>query len=124
MLKGSYRLKKNKEFRYIYSTGQSVAAKGAVLYFNKRDDEERKIGFSVSKKIGKAHTRNFVKRRMRACMANYINHISPGTNLIFSARKPMVDFSYSRIESEMKYLLKKSGVWNEVTGETNITGND
>ena len=119
MLKQSYRLKKNQDFQKIYKKGRSYATKGVVLYIDKRDDDEIKIGFSVSKKIGKAHDRNFVKRRMRACMENNTDCLKKGNNFIFLARKPIVSFTYSQLQRDMIYLLKKSGGWNEGITEEN-----
>lgn len=119
MLKKSYRLKKNEEFQKIYKSGRSYATKGIVLYIDNNEDDQIKIGFSVSKKIGKAHTRNLIKRRMRACMEKNINHTEKSRNFIFLARKPIVEFSYSQIERDMIYLLKKSGGWNEGSTEEN-----
>jgi len=56
---------------------------------------------------------------MRACMEKNINNIQGGKNLIFLARKPIVDFTYSQLQRDMIYLLKKSGGWNEGFTEEN-----
>ena len=58
-----YRLQKNRAFQYVYRKGHSVAGRNLVLLH--APGRELKVGFSVSKKVGKAVTRNKVKRRLR-----------------------------------------------------------
>ena len=55
----SYRLQKNRAFQYVYRRGHSVACHHLVLLA--APGRELKVGFSVSKKVGNAVTRNKVK---------------------------------------------------------------
>ena len=60
-----YRLQKNKAFQYVYHRGRSAACRDLVMLVAK--GRGMKVGFSVSKKVGNAVTRNKVKRRLREC---------------------------------------------------------
>ena len=58
-------IKKDKQFRYIYSRGKSFANKKLVVYYIKSNDEKLKIGISISKKVGKAVVRNRLRRLIK-----------------------------------------------------------
>ena len=58
-----YRLQKNRAFQYVYRRGHSVACRDLVMLL--APAKQLKVGFSVSKKVGKAFVRNKVKRRLR-----------------------------------------------------------
>ena len=110
MLPKAYRVRKNSEFTKIYQDSRSFAARNIVLFVRKREDSELKIGFSVSKKNGKAQERNLIKRRLRAAAKEYLTEISRGYDLVFLARAPIKKANYQEIKRDMSYLLKKSGV--------------
>ena len=65
MLKKKYRLTKRKAFNYIYRVGKYKAGDNLIVNYIPTKLENCKVGFSVSKKIGKAHIRNRVKRLLR-----------------------------------------------------------
>lgn len=110
MLPKIYRVRKNSEFTKIYQDSRSFAAKNIVLFVRQREDSALKIGFSVSKKNGKAHERNLIKRRLRALAWEELSKMHPGYDLVFLARTAIKEASYQEIKRDMNYLLKKSGV--------------
>ena len=68
MIKSINRLRKNKHFKYVYKHGETKGYKLLLLTFVKSKISEPKVGFSVSKKIGKSVVRNKVKRRIKTCV--------------------------------------------------------
>lgn len=112
MIKDKFRLKKSIQFKQTYSKGNSVAGRRIVLYWHINNDEDTKVGFSVSKKVGKAVIRNRYKRMLRACISNYLPHIKP-SNIVVIARVRIVGSTYGDLEKEMKYLLHKAKLFNE-----------
>ncbi|SET01323.1 ribonuclease P protein component [Anaerobranca gottschalkii] len=105
-LKGLLPLKKNIEFKIIYNNGKSISTKNLVLYFYKTNTKG-KVGFVVSKKIGKATVRNKYKRLMREAFRNSPVEINEYINLIFLARPKIVEADYNVIMKDIVYLLKK-----------------
>lgn len=108
VLKRSYSLKRNKEFRYVYRSGKSVGSKLLVLIYIRTKHPGIRIGFSVGKRIGNAVCRNRVKRRLREAVSPLLPHIQSGYRLIFIARSPITDTEYRRIESTVRYLVDKA----------------
>ena len=99
-----YRLQKNRAFQYVYKRGQSVACRDLVLLFAK--GRELKVGFSVSKKVGKAVTRNKVKRRLRECFRPYLGDVKTGLYVIV-ARSSAAEAAFEDLRKDVRYLLKK-----------------
>ena len=58
-------LKKNYEFRRLYSRGKSAAAPVLVVYCRQNGTDRGRVGFTVSNKIGNAVVRNGIRRRLR-----------------------------------------------------------
>lgn len=111
MLKKQYRLRRNADFRRIYRQSKSFSTKYLVLYVHKVKGSAIRVGFSVSKKIGKANKRNYYKRRLSEIIRLNLAEIKAGYELIFIAREPIKDLSYGELEKNVVFLLQKSGVW-------------
>lgn len=111
MLKKAYRLRRNADFRRVYRQSRSLSTKYLVLYPKKVKGDGLRVGFSVSKKIGKANIRNYYKRRLSEIIRLNLDKIQVGYDLVFVARGPITELDYHELEKNVRYLLKKSGVW-------------
>ena len=109
-MKRRFSLKRNKEFRYVYRNGKSVACRNLVLIYKKNNTGLLRVGFSVSKKIGNSVKRNLIKRRLRSAFDRYIPDINPDYNLIVIARQPILLSKFDEICSSVGYTLNKAGL--------------
>lgn len=108
-----YRLKKNKDFRRVYSKGRSFADRRIIMYFFKNDREESRIGFSVSKKVGNAVIRNRTRRILKEICRLNRSQIKKGFDIIIIARAAIAGNTYREIEKSFFWLIKKSGLGAE-----------
>ncbi|MBR0081280.1 MAG: ribonuclease P protein component [Clostridia bacterium] len=106
----SYSLKRHKEFRYTYRVGKSVGAHLFSLIWAKNRTDSVKVGFSVSKKVGNSVQRNRAKRRLRACITPMLESIRKGTNLVFIARRDVLDVPFAEMQRQMTDVLKRAGL--------------
>ena len=102
-----YRLQKNKAFQYVYHRGKSVACRDLVMLIAK--SKGMKVGFSVSKKVGNAVTRNKVKRRLRECFRPYLGGVKNGLYVVV-ARPSAAEATFQSLQRDVRYLLKKHNV--------------
>lgn len=99
-----YRLQKNGAFQYVYRRGKSVACKNLVMLYAK--GKGMQVGFSVSKKVGNAVTRNLVKRRLRECFRPYLGDVKNGLYVVV-ARPCAAEATFQSLQKDMRYLLRK-----------------
>ena len=59
------RLAKRREFLHVYETGRKLFSRYSVLFFVANALAHSRIGITTTKKIGKAHVRNKLKRWTR-----------------------------------------------------------
>lgn len=104
------KLKKTHQFKNVYRNGKSYANKFLVLYILKNKKCARRIGYSVSKKVGKAVVRNRIKRLLREVYRHNKDRLKLGYDLVFIARNPIVDASYHQIEEQANDLFAKAGI--------------
>ena len=105
-----YRLQKNKAFQYVYHRGRSVACRDLVMLCAKGRSVQ--VGFSVSKKVGNAVTRNRVKRRLRECFRPYLGDVKNGLYVII-ARPSAAEATFQSLQRDMGYLLRKQHALRE-----------
>lgn len=107
MLPKNFRLRKRTEFSYSFKHGKFVGFNNFNLVLFTRKDKLLRIGFSVSKKVGKAVVRNKVKRRMSSIIHKNLKNISRGFNLIFIAKPEIANISFIELEKELNFALDK-----------------
>jgi ribonuclease P protein component len=97
-------LVKDEEFRKIYKKGTSYVGAYLVLYAIK--SENRQFGITVSKKIGKAVTRNRVRRLIKEFIRLNDSKFAKGYDYVIVARVRANTAHYSDIEKNFLYVLK------------------
>lgn len=114
MLKSINRLKKRKEFNYIYKKGEVFHSGSFNMFVTKTYYKVPTIGISVSKQVGNSVIRSRAKRIIsEACRLN-INHFAK-KNYVFNAKESIVDKSSIDLEQEIIKVLKKAGLYIETT---------
>lgn len=113
MLRKANRLRKSWEFRRARNRGRSTATPLVVLHMCRRPGDDLRVGFSVSKKVGKATVRNRTKRLMREAFRATLSQVKPGHDLIFTARPPAATANYGDIRHAIDSLLQRSRLLQE-----------
>lgn len=106
-------LKKNWEFKRVYEHGKSFGNRLLVLYLRKNGQDENKLGISVSKKVGNSVVRSRVTRLIREAYRLNEDQVEIGYDYVFVAKAACSDKSYFDIESAMKHVCKKQGIWKK-----------
>ena len=111
-MKFSSSLKLNHIFRRLYHT--SGFANGfLVLYARKNRTESNRVGVTVSKKLGKAHIRNRVRRRIREVYRLNEELFQPGWDIVVVARTKAIDAGFQDLTKAYLALARKAGILNE-----------
>lgn len=104
------KLKKAHEFKNVYNSGKSLADQYIVMYFLKNGLNINRVGFSVSKKIGKSVVRNHIRRLMNESFRLLDVDLNRGFDIIFIARNKVTGADFHIIQQSMKRLLKKTPI--------------
>lgn len=100
-------LKKNSQFRYVYSKGKSIANRFLVMYILKNGKDFNRLGISVSKKVGNSVVRSRVTRLIRESYRLKEDEIKCGYDIIIIARINANTAIYNDISKSLYHLLKK-----------------
>lgn len=117
MLPKENRLKKNSQFTYIYKHGLSKYSKFLSVSYVKTKYQPFKIGFTVSKKIGKSVIRSKVKRYLREATRLELKNINNGYNYVFIAREGIDQLNLESLRKIVIGLITKAGLYRIVKSE-------
>lgn len=110
MLSKQYRLKKNKEFQYIFKKGESFFTKYLAVFFVKTKYSPIQIGFNISSKIGNSVIRHKIKRVISEQVRQMIDKIDKRYNYVIIGRKGIENLTNEKIRDNVEYLFNKAGL--------------
>ena len=98
-LRRSERLRLRKDFARVFAAKCSQADPALVVYVAPNDLAWSRLGCSVSKKIGNAVQRNYVRRRIREAFRTQKHDLPRGLDIICIARLKASDKSWDLAQS-------------------------
>ncbi len=100
-------VKKNQDFYDIIHNSNFVKNRSYVIYNNDNNLEYYRFGISVSKKLGKAHVRNKLKRQLRFIIDKYKKNYQKGTDYIIIIKNGFIDLDFESKERDFVCLINK-----------------
>lgn len=108
-MKFSSSLKLNHIFQRLYRT--SGQANGyLVLYARRNRTGTNRVGITVSKKLGKAHIRNRVRRRLREVYRLNETSFRPGWDIVVVARTKAIKAPFDQLTKAYLSAAEKAGI--------------
>lgn len=101
-----HRLGPNRQFSYVYRRGKRASCRELTLLFVKNN--QKRVGFSVSKKVGVAVVRNRTKRRLKECVRPLLPQMRSGL-YVFVARPEAANCTFQELNTRVNHLLGKVG---------------
>lgn len=65
-----------------------------------------RVGFTVSKRVGKAHVRNLVRRRLREAMRRYLSRLAPGYDIVVISRPSLAAQPFAALTEALAQQLR------------------
>ncbi|XKE88982.1 ribonuclease P protein component [Thalassospira australica] len=113
------RLKKRAEFLRVAGTRRKWVTQGLILQGAPRpgikpdteyagEDRLARVGFTVTKKVGKAVVRNRVRRRLRAVADQLMTEMAlPGWDYVVIGRQQTIDRDFEKLVEDMRFALRR-----------------
>lgn len=96
----------NEEFKRIYNNKISYANKDLVMYICKNGTDTKRLGVSVSKKVGNSIVRHRLARLIREAFRLSTDHIPNGYDFVVVARANLKNKGFFETKESMIHLLK------------------
>lgn len=102
-------IKNRSDFLSIQSKGKKWVSHGLILQTAPNDLEQKRIGYTVSKRVDKsAVKRNRIKRRLRAVAAEILPEFAIGNqDYILVGRPATATRPYDALVKDLRWCLKK-----------------
>ncbi len=112
-MKKAVTLKKNYEFRRLYTKGKSALTPFLVLYCRPNRLGTNRLGITVGAKLGCAVARNRVRRRFRELYRLSQGDMKQGYDFVLVARHRAVGAPWKKLSHAWQRAVGELGLWRE-----------
>ncbi len=117
-------IKKNWEFKKVYNHGKYFVSPYTVVYLYPNKEGEKRLGITVSKKVGNSVERHRIKRIYKeVCRLNEAK-IKNGYDIILVARKKAAELDFKIAWKDLMELFKKGKLLEKTHKNENIKKNN
>lgn len=109
-MKKSIRLVRSTDFQRVRRTGKSHAHPLIVIAYSPNNLDFSRIGVAATKSVGNAPERNRAKRMMRVVSQNLYVEIESGYDIVWIARKKILNVKSTDLTPVCKKLLICAGL--------------
>lgn len=106
MLSRENRLKKNKEFNYIFKKGKYINSSNFLVCYVDSYLKFPKFGFSLNKKLGNSVMRSRAKRLMSEVVRLNVDKVL-NKNYVFVLKPSILNVRFEDLQKEFLSVLKK-----------------
>ncbi|MBR1479851.1 MAG: ribonuclease P protein component [Alphaproteobacteria bacterium] len=101
-------MRKRSVFLDVSKNGSCFRTKSVVVICKLGNGGGISVGYTASRRVGGAVSRNFAKRRLRALTREFSSEFVPGGFFVFIATKWTVDLEFSVLRCDFLYALRKA----------------
>lgn len=113
------RLRKREDFLRLRREGCWFRSSLCHIAFVPNGSSHNRYGLVTSKRLGKAHVRNRIRRRLREATRLLDADLRQGFDVLIIAREESVTVAYSELADDLRSLLERAGMISPLTaGET------
>lgn len=107
------RLKRRSDFLRVQQSGRKWIAPTVIVQVGTSEEAiGPRIGFTATKKLGNAVTRNRVKRRLRMAVREALGQARPAFDIVLVGRAETATCPYANLVKDLRWCLKRL----EITG--------
>ena len=100
-----FRLRNAAQFKKVYDGGAKRVSRSFVLFALRNGLEYSRFGLTTPRKLGKAHDRNRVKRRVREILRTSRTVIPGGFDFVLNPRHSAIERGIGELRDELIALL-------------------
>lgn len=100
-------VKKKEEFNLIIKTCHFLKNNYFTIYIRKREKSIARFGLAISKKVGNAVNRNYLKRQIRAIVDKNKHIFSNSCDYIIMIKKECNNASFQQLEENLIKLIEE-----------------
>ena len=103
----SARLRKRRQFLSVQRSRYRIVTKHFVVYARRAGPSALQLGITVSRKVGKAHVRNRLKRLLRESFRQNQDRLPDGMQVVFVARHGRGEATFGEVRDELISSMMK-----------------
>jgi len=110
----NFRLRKHADYQRVYKAGRKQFGRQMAYFFALRDAEAAarsettgpRVGLTVPKALGKAVTRNRIKRRLREAVRVALPLLAAPVDVVLHPKRSVLEADFTAIEREVQTIFR------------------
>lgn len=104
-----WRLRRRPEFLRVQNEGRKFVTEHFLIFARANGLPHPRIGITASRKVGKAHARNRVKRLVREVFRVHKACFPPGLDVVVIVRSHAAEVRHAQVERELLFYCSQRG---------------